>query len=54
MKEELEAIERNKIWELVVLPRIKKTISVRLRCVFKINLKPFGSVAKHSVWFILL
>ncbi|XP_050878745.1 uncharacterized mitochondrial protein AtMg00820-like [Lathyrus oleraceus] len=46
MKEELEAIERNKTWELTVIPQNKKTISVRW--VFKIKLKPNGSVYKQK------
>lgn len=29
MKEELEAIERNKTWELTILPKNKKAINVR-------------------------
>lgn len=37
-KEELEAIERNKTWELNVLPQNKKAIGVRW--LFKINMKP--------------
>ena len=46
MKEELKAIERNKTWELIVLPQNKKSISVRW--VFKIKLKPNGSVSKNK------
>lgn len=46
MKEELEAIERNKTWELIVLPQNKKSINVRW--VFKIKLKSDGSVSKHK------
>lgn len=46
MKEELEAIEINKTWELIVLPHNKKVISVRW--VFKIKPKLDGSVAKHK------
>lgn len=45
MQEELEDIKRNKTWELTALPQNKKAISVR--CVFKIKMKPYGSVAKH-------
>ncbi|XP_050889195.1 uncharacterized protein LOC127094397 [Lathyrus oleraceus] len=46
MKEELEAIERNKTQELIVRPNNKKAINVRW--VFKINLKSYGSVSKHK------
>lgn len=50
MKEELEAAERNKIWELTILHKNKKSISVRW--VFKIKLKPNGSVAKRKARLI--
>lgn len=43
-KEELEPIERNKTWELVVLPQNKKVISER--CTFKIKMNLDGLVAK--------
>ena len=46
MKEELEAIERNKTWKLTKLPDKKKAISVRW--VFKLKLKPDGSIGKHK------
>src|SRR3954463_1547 len=46
MKEELEAIERNKTWKLTELPKKKKAISIRW--VFKVKLKPDGSVGKHK------
>ena len=46
MKKELEAIERNKTWELTKLPKKKRAISVRW--VFKVKLKPDGSVGKHK------
>jgi hypothetical protein len=46
MKEELEAIERNKTWKLTELPKKKKAISVRW--VFKVKLKPDGSIGKHK------
>ena len=46
MKEELQAIKRNKTWELTVLPQNKKAISVRW--VFKIKLKSNGSVSRHK------
>lgn len=52
MKEELEAIERNNTWELIILPQNKKTISVRW--VFKIMLKPDGSVAKHKARLVAI
>ena len=46
MKEELDAIERNKTWKLTELPKDKKAISVRW--VFKQKLKPDGSIGKHK------
>ena len=46
MKEELDAIERNKTWKLTELPKGKKAISVRW--VFKQKLKPDGSIGKHK------
>ncbi|XP_050920038.1 uncharacterized mitochondrial protein AtMg00820-like [Lathyrus oleraceus] len=46
MKEELGAIERNKTWELIELPRNKKVISVIW--VYKVKLKPDGSISKHK------
>src|ERR1051325_5194932 len=46
MKEELEAIKRNKTWELTELPMEKKAINVRW--VFKVKFKPDGSVGKHK------
>ncbi|XP_050908473.1 uncharacterized protein LOC127122125 [Lathyrus oleraceus] len=46
MKEELEAIERNRTWELTKLPKDKKSISVRW--VYKVKLKPDGSIGKHK------
>lgn len=46
MKEELEAIEINKTRELTIIPQNMKAISVTW--VFKINLKPDGSFAKHK------
>ncbi|KAK2372692.1 putative mitochondrial protein [Trifolium repens] len=46
MKEELDAIKRNKTWKLSELPKGKKAISVRW--VFKQKLKPDGSIGKHK------
>ena len=46
MKEELEPIERNKTWKLAKLPDKKKAISVKW--VFKLKLKPDGSIGKHK------
>ena len=46
MKEELEAIERNKTWELIKLRKKKKAINVIW--VFKVKLKPDGSVGKYK------
>ena len=46
MKEELEAIERNKTWKLTKLPEKKKAIN--FRWVFKVKLKPDGSIGKQK------
>lgn len=46
MKEDIKAIERNKTWELTIPPQKKK--GIRMRWIFKIKLKPDGSVAKHK------
>lgn len=46
MEEELNSIERNHTWDLVSLPPGKKAIPVKW--VFKIKLKPDGSIAKYK------
>ncbi|XP_050919449.1 uncharacterized mitochondrial protein AtMg00820-like [Lathyrus oleraceus] len=46
MKEEFEAIERKKTWELIVLSQNKETIS--MRWIFTIKLKPNSSIAKYK------
>lgn len=46
MKEELQAIERSKTWELTILPQNKKAVS--MRWVFKIKLKLYGSIPKYK------
>ena len=46
MEEELRAIERNQIWDLVDLLSNQSPIDVKW--VFKLKLKPDGSVAKHK------
>ncbi|XP_050910033.1 uncharacterized mitochondrial protein AtMg00820-like [Lathyrus oleraceus] len=51
MKEELEAIERNKTSELTELPNNKKSIS--LRRVYKLKLKADGSVDKHKTRLVV-
>lgn len=50
MKEELEAIEKNKTWELVDLPDRKNLIGVR--CVFKVKASPKGGIIKHKTRLI--
>jgi len=44
--EELEAIEKNKTWELVDLPKNKHPIDVKW--VFKVKYRPHGTIAKHK------
>lgn len=46
MAEEIESIERNKTWELVVLPQNKNPISVKW--VYKTKLNPDGTISKHK------
>ncbi|RDX93140.1 hypothetical protein CR513_24641, partial [Mucuna pruriens] len=46
MKEELDAIEKNRTWKLVDLPHNKHPIDVRW--VFKVKLKSDGSITKHK------
>jgi len=46
MKKKLEEIEKNRTWELVKLPQDKLPINVKW--VFKLKLKPDGSVAKYK------
>ncbi|XP_058784891.1 uncharacterized protein LOC131659762 [Vicia villosa] len=46
MKEELESIEKNGTWELVVLPHGKKPIGVRW--VFKVKANPKGEIIKYK------
>jgi hypothetical protein len=46
LKEELEAIKKNKTWKLTKLLKENKAISVRW--VFKVKLKPDGSIGKYK------
>jgi hypothetical protein len=46
MKEELESIEKNNIWELVNLSDRKKPIGVKR--VFKVKINPKGEMIKHK------
>ncbi|CAL0313968.1 unnamed protein product [Lupinus luteus] len=46
MKDEIHSIEKNNTWQLTTLLEGKKPISVKW--VFKVKLKPDGSVAKHK------
>ena len=46
MEEELKCIEKNHTWEMVELPQNK--IPIDVKWVFKVKLKPDGSVAKHK------
>ncbi|XP_058726097.1 uncharacterized mitochondrial protein AtMg00820-like [Vicia villosa] len=52
MKEEIEAIERNKTWELIKLPKKKKAINVKW--VFKVKLNSDGSVGKHKARLVFI
>jgi len=46
MIEDLEAIEKNRTWELVDVPKHKKPIDVKW--VFKIKSRPDGTVSKYK------
>ncbi|KAL2248343.1 UNVERIFIED_CONTAM: Retrovirus-related Pol polyprotein from transposon RE1 [Sesamum indicum] len=46
MKQEIDALEKNKTWELSALPKGKKPIGCKW--VFKTKLKPYGSVERHK------
>ncbi|XP_028779846.1 uncharacterized protein LOC114736223 [Neltuma alba] len=46
MKEEIEALEHNKTWELVKLPRGKQTIGCKW--VYKVKYKPNGTINKYK------
>jgi hypothetical protein len=47
MDEEIDSIERNNTWDLVNLPKGKKSIGVKW--VFKTNLNPEGDIEKYKV-----
>jgi len=51
MLEELEAIEKNKTWELVNLPQNKHPIDVKW--MFKVKYKPEGTIFKHKVRLVV-
>jgi len=51
MIEELDAINRNNIWELTKLPANKKAIDVKW--VFKLKLKLNGEIAKHEARLVV-
>ncbi|KAL0453131.1 UNVERIFIED_CONTAM: Retrovirus-related Pol polyprotein from transposon RE1 [Sesamum latifolium] len=46
MRQELEALEKNNTWEIVLLPEGKKAIGSKW--VFKVKLKPDGSVDRYK------
>lgn len=50
MREEMSAIQRNKTWELVDLPKGKNTIG--LKWVFRTKYNADGSVQKYKAWLI--
>lgn len=51
MKAEIDAIERNKTWELVDLPKSKKAIGVKW--VFRTKFNPDGSIFKHKARLVV-
>ena len=46
MKEELEAIERNSIWELVKVPEKCKSLGVKW--IYKIKRNVFGEITRYK------
>lgn len=46
MDQEIDAIERNKTWELIELPKDKKPLGVKW--VYKTKLNPNGDVEKYK------
>lgn len=46
MKEELDSIERNNTWKLTKLSKNKK--GIRMRWIYKVKLKPDGSIGKQK------
>jgi hypothetical protein len=46
MNQEIESIEKNKTWDLVDLPRHKKSIGVK--CVYKTKVNEKGKIEKHK------
>jgi hypothetical protein len=46
MNQEIESIEKNKTWDLVDLPRNKKSIGVKW--VYKTKLNEKGQIEKHK------
>ena len=51
IEEELKSIEKNDTWEMVNLPQNKKVTTVKW--VFKIKLKPDGSIAKQKARLVV-
>jgi hypothetical protein len=46
MKVEMDAVEKNRTWELADLPRGHRTIT--LKCVFKLKRDEVGAIIKHK------
>lgn len=51
MKDELQSIVKNQVWELVTLPKAKRPIS--LKWVFKTKTGPTGKVVKHKARLVV-
>ena len=51
MKEELVAIEKNKPWSLVDLPKQKEAFG--LKWVYKPKFKPYGTLDKNNAWLVV-
>ena len=50
MNEEMEALQRNTTWELVPLPKGKKTVGYRWIFIVKLNLD--GSINRYKAWLV--
>ena len=51
MNEEMEALQRNTIWELVPLPKGKKIVGCRW--IFTVKLNPDGSINQYKVRLVV-
>jgi plasmid replication initiation protein len=50
IKEELKALEKNKTWEIIKLPKDKKHIECKW--VYKIKYNSDGTIERYKVWLV--